>query len=352
MIKNDIIKKILTSKKGISVEKFIDISLFSKEGYYKNLRSIGKSGDFTTAPEISQLFGEIIALYILDLWNREFNKKINLIELGPGNGTLMLDILNTTKNNKKFQDNIRLSLVEKNNNLIEKQKIKLNAHNNINSFWYEDFKKIEPNTSIIIANEFFDCFSVRQFQKKDNKWHEKYINYDKIDKRFFFQNNEIKDNKTLSFLKQYQGKDILEFSESRQKYFNQICKYIYKNNGAIIIIDYGYYENNEGYTLQSIFNHKSSNVLDNIGNQDITSLVNFKNLINIAKKNHLQISNYSSQNEFLTTNGINKRKNMLINNCSPDDKKMIERSYQRLINENEMGFKFKILIIKKINKNV
>ena len=95
-----------------------------KKVIIKNLRSIGKSGDFTTAPEISQLFGEIIALYILDLWNREFNKKINLIELGPGNGTLMLDILNTTKNNKKFQDNIRLSLVEKNNNLIEKQKNK------------------------------------------------------------------------------------------------------------------------------------------------------------------------------------------------------------------------------------
>ena len=76
-------------------------------------------------------------------------------------------------------------------------------------------------------------------------------------------------------------------------------------------------------------------------------MVDFKNLINIAKKNHLQISNYSSQNEFLTSNGINKRKNLLINNCSPDDKKMIEKSYQRLINDNEMGFKFKVLIIKK-----
>ena len=97
MIKNKIIDEIQKRKGGISLEKFINICLFDNEGYYKISNPLGKSGDFVTSPEISQLFGEILGLYIHSLWHDQYKEKFNLIELGPGNGTLLIDILRITE---------------------------------------------------------------------------------------------------------------------------------------------------------------------------------------------------------------------------------------------------------------
>ena len=125
MIKNELIKQIKKDNKGISLEKFIDISLFNKNGYYIQSNPIGKSGDFITAPEISQLFGEIIGLYIYDIWKKKFNNKINLIEIGPGKGTLILDILRITEKFSNFHKCINLKLIEINEQLIDLKKKKI-----------------------------------------------------------------------------------------------------------------------------------------------------------------------------------------------------------------------------------
>ena len=97
MLKQIIINEIKNKKNYINLEKFIDICLFNQEGYYYNNLPIGKSGDFITSPEISQLFGEILGIYIVSYWNRKINKPFNLVELGPGRGTLIKDILNVSK---------------------------------------------------------------------------------------------------------------------------------------------------------------------------------------------------------------------------------------------------------------
>ena len=97
MIKEKIISEIKNNQSGISIDTFIDICLFDKEGYYNNLNSIGRSGDFITSPKISQLFGEILGLYIYNIWKKKFQSKFNLVELGPGDGTLLIDILRITK---------------------------------------------------------------------------------------------------------------------------------------------------------------------------------------------------------------------------------------------------------------
>ena len=97
MVKKKIIQHIIESNKPISVEKFIQLSLYSEKGYYKKKNIIGKKGDFITAPEISQLFGEIICFFIISIWENKIKKKFNLIELGPGNGTLLIDTLNISK---------------------------------------------------------------------------------------------------------------------------------------------------------------------------------------------------------------------------------------------------------------
>ena len=125
-IKELIIKKI-KEKGSIDVGEFIQICQFENNGYYLRKNPIGRQNDFTTAPEISQMFGEILTIYLINYWEEKLMTKFNLIELGPGTGTLIIDILRTATANKKFFNEINLKLIEKNENLIVKQKN--NLHN-------------------------------------------------------------------------------------------------------------------------------------------------------------------------------------------------------------------------------
>ena len=347
MIKNKIINEIQKGSHGISLEKFIDICLFDNEGYYETSNPLGKSGDFITSPEISQLFGEILGLYIHCLWHDRYKEKFNLIELGPGNGTLLIDILRITKTLVNFHNFLNIHLIEKNKYLINKQKqnLRLNRFENINLKWHDDFINIDQRPSIIIANEFLDCLPIRQFIKKNNNWYEKIVNYNQKAKIFFYQDSLVSNEKILIKLAKYKKNNIVELSEHRENYFRKICDFVAKSSGSIIIIDYGYNGFLEKFTLQSIFNHQSSNLLDNLGKQDITSLVDFNTLVDIAKNYNFNVDVFCNQKEFLLANGILERKKKIIKNCKIKQKKIIEDECDRLINEKQMGSFFKFLIL-------
>ena len=349
MIRQNIIKEILITKQGIPLEQFIDISLYSKKGYYKNSKPLGKFGDFTTSPEISQLFGEIIGLFIYHFWQKKINCKFNFIELGPGNGTMIIDILKITKSFQHFHNYLNLHFIEQNKLLTEKQKKKLieNDYIKINKKWHKDFINIDNKPSIIIANEFFDCFPISQFQKKNDDWYEKFINYDLKEDRFYYKNLIVKNKKKLKKLKNYQDAETVELSSIRESYFNKICKHIKKYNGLIIIIDYGYFNLPNHFTLQTVYNHKKTNLLENIGKQDITSLINFNEFIKIANENKLKIENFSSQKDFLINNGILERKKQILKQCNSIQKRSLETGLDRLINDKEMGLIYKFLILSK-----
>ena len=349
MQKNKIFDKIIKFKKPITIEKFTDLCLYSKSGYYTNANVIGRSGDFTTAPEISQLFGEIIGLYIYDFWQNKINKPFNLIELGPGNGTLLMDVLRINNKFNKFRENINIELIEKNINLISKQKNYLIKNKlEINKIvWSNNFDPTNLMPTIIIANEFFDCFPVRQFIKKKKKWFEKMVYFNKKECQLKFKDYEVKDNKTIKKININNSSSILEISPLREKYFLKICKHIKKVGGMMMIIDYGYLEKTDFFTLQSLFNNKPSNVLDNLGSQDITALVDYSPLIKLSKICKLKIDTYTSQCNFLVRYGINERAKKILLNCNNTDKKIIKDGLQRLIDKNNMGSIFKVLIISK-----
>jgi cyclopropane-fatty-acyl-phospholipid synthase len=343
MIKNKIIDEIQKRKRGISLEKFIDICLFDNEGYYETSNPLGKSGDFITSPEISQLFGEILGLYIYSLWNNKYKEKFKLIELGPGNGTLLIDILRITKPLVNFHDFFNIKKKKKNKYLINKQKqnLRLSNFDNINIRWHDDFINIDQRPSIIYANEFFDCLPIRQFIKKDNSWYEKNVNFDQKTKFFYYQHSLVNNEKILNKLAKYKKNNIVELSEHRENFFKKICDFVSKSSGSIIIIDYGYSEFLKKFTLQSVFNHRPSNLLDNLGKQDITSLVDFNTLIDIAKNYNLNVDIFCNQKEFLLTNGILERKNKIIKNCTIEQKKNFADECNRLDNEKQMGAFFK-----------
>ena len=254
MIKNKIIKKIKENNKSINIENYTKICLYDQKGYYHKNNILGQSGDFITAPEISQLFGEIIGLFIFSYWKKNINQKFNLIELGPGKGTLLIDILNITKNFSDFKKNLNIKLIEKNINFIKIQKKNLEKkkYNLEKIDWIKNFFKLPKLPSIIYGNEFLDCLPIRQFYKKKQNWYEKLINFnDNLD--LFIEDGLIKDTKTLSILNSKYHNDILEISEEREKYFGKICSHLYKYKGICIIIDYGYYDPIKNFSIQSLY---------------------------------------------------------------------------------------------------
>ena len=346
MIKKKILSEIIKNKNPISVEKFIEFCLYKKFGYYNNSLVLGKKGDFVTSPEISQLFGEIIGLFILNDWSTNINDKFNLIELGPGRGTLMRDILNITKKFSTFNKMINIHLIEKNTLLTNIQKSLLkNYLRSYNINWSKNFSIKNKLPCLIFANEFFDCFPIQQFYKKNNKWLKKMVDINHSANSIKFVDKLITKKNQLVKIEQYKPNEVLEFSNSREKYFNKICKHINSFGGKIIIIDYGYYERPNYFTLQSVYNNKKANIFDNIGLQDITALVDFKRLIEIAEINKLKIENFLTQREFFLRYGIKERFKILIQKTTKDQKKIIEAGMDRIINKDKMGNLFKILII-------
>ena len=236
----DLIISEINRKGKIDISEFISLSQYGDSGYYIKQNPIGLRNDFITAPEISQMFGEIIGLYILNCWEKKIGTRFNLIELGPGKGTLINDILRVGKINKKYIDSSNLTLIEKNEKLINLQKKNLDnkGFNKVN--WENEFKIEENNTpSIIYSNEFFDCFPVRQFYKKE-KWIEKYIKYNSVEKIFNCTTGDVNDKKISKNLERFDEIKVAELSNSRKNYFDKICKYIKKNKGIFITIDYGY----------------------------------------------------------------------------------------------------------------
>ena len=170
------IKSIIkSSKKDMRLDVFLELLLYDKNGYYYQQKPIGKKADFITAPEISQIFGEIIGIYLYYYWAKKINKKFNFIELGPGNGTLFNDITNCLVKFPQFFEKAKVTFVEVNKELkkIQKTKIKNKYLSKISWNGKINFKSKKP--SIIYSNEFFDCFPVRQFFLK-KIWKEKYVN--------------------------------------------------------------------------------------------------------------------------------------------------------------------------------
>ena len=177
----------MKSKKNLNIplDQFINYSLYNKEsGYYMKKSHFGKNGDFITAPNISRLFTEMIAIWIISFWKSLGSpKKFNLIELGAGNGEMMKVLIESFENFPDFLKSCNFIIHEKSPLLIKVQKKKLQK---IDILWKSKIDKIKKIPSIFIANEFFDAMPIKQFRKKKNLWFEKFVNFTDTDNAFFF----------------------------------------------------------------------------------------------------------------------------------------------------------------------
>ena len=333
----DKILNIIQDKGYIFLDEFIDISLNKLElSYYRSKNPLGKKGDFITAPEISQLYGEIVGVYIADYITKNNIKKFNLIELGPGKGTLMNDVTKVLSSITNNQINYDIHFVEIN----ESYKVNLatlftgcNIHSSVDQL---------PNDySIVIANEFFDVFPIIQGQKIDNKLYETIIimNSGKL----IFDKKEIRNEyKSLFNLDLLDNNQIIEKSLIANLIFEKITKLLLKNSGMMIVMDYGYTSEPNISTLQSIKDNKKTNFLDNIGRQDLTSSINFGAFMEILEENKVSNKSIQTQREFLISNGINYRAEMLIEKNKGKEKEILSQ-VSRLIDIDKMGSLFKFL---------
>ena len=340
----------LHSKKCIALDKFIYKALYDqRHGFYMKKNPFGEGGDFITSPNISILFSEMLAVWTIAFWEKlKFPKKFNLIELGSGNGEMILQMIKSFKNFPNFQKSCKINIFEKSPLLKKIQKKKLKQYD---IKWIKNLNEIKNGPNIFIANEFFDSLPIKQFFKIKKKWTERYVDLTNKN-NIKFINKEIDINKLENKIgiKISKNQNIIEYSPKSYEYLKNISKNLISKNGGLLIIDYGSSDILMSNTLQSLKKHRKNNILTNIGNADITYKINFKLFEKITKKLKLKSQGITSQKKFLTNIGILQRAEIITKNLPFSKKTDVYFRLKRLIDENQMGNLFKFMLI--TNKNI
>jgi NADH dehydrogenase [ubiquinone] 1 alpha subcomplex assembly factor 7 len=314
-----------------------------EDGYYMAGNPFGAAGDFTTAPEISQMFGEMIGAWLVDLWLQMGRpEKVNLVELGPGRGTLASDILRTLSVWPDFREAVTLHLVENSPKLREVQAKALKGYS---VEWHDSFGDVPDGFCFVVANEFFDALPVYQFIKELDGWKERRIGYDVEKDIFYFTaaplDLDIDSIMPEEFLQAPEG-SIFEISPASMSIVEDIAKKIAAQGGSALLIDYGHASPGLGDTLQAVSRHQYADPLQNPGANDITAHVDFGTLKTVAEP-WVQVSGPVTQGQFLSGVGIHVRAERLCEAAGERQKRDIMSGLDRLVSPDKMGRLFKVM---------
>ncbi len=290
--------------------------------YYATRDPFGAAGDFTTAPEISQVFGELIGAWLDDRWHHTCASQAIICEMGPGRGTLMKDILRVTRNSG-LHENIDIHLIEASPALreIQTRTLKL-SHTRI--YWHDSLENLPPLPLFLVANEFFDALPIHQYTDTGER---------KID---------VMDNR-LVFTPE--GKIVRESSPMSVTIMAQIATHIKMYGGVALIIDYGYDGETQADTLQAVKAHQYAGPLEDPGEADITAHVDFRALKNAAVEAGAHAWDIIGQGAFLTRLGAELRATALCKSASPQQQEKILSGVGRLLSPQQMGRLFKVMAV-------
>jgi len=337
--------------KTLPVDKFFEKALYDKNnGYYSTKLPFGGTGDFLTAPGISSLFSEMIGIWLVSTWkNLGEPKKINIVELGPGNGNLTKILIKVFRNFPEFNKAVNMFLYEKSKLLrnLQKKNIK-----NTKIKWVKNFKNISGGPVIFFGNEFYDAIPIKQFFRKNKFIYEKYYSLNKKNKIVeIYKKASVNNIVNIKKYKTIRKLNFIEFPKLGLEELNKIVKKISQLNGGILLIDYGYLKSLNKDTLQSVKHHKKNKLLDNIGDADITSLVNFELLNEYFIKNKLKVKNIVTQKFFLKRMGILERANIISKKMSFSEKTDLYLRLKRLLDIKLMGELFKVIFAYKFKND-
>jgi len=343
---------ILKEKKAIPLDQFINIALYDKKiGYYMKKNPFGKDGDFITSPSVSNLFGEMLAIWCVSFWEHIGRpNKILLVELGPGDGSLCKNLLKTFIQFKDFYNSLEINLLEISDKLKIIQKTKIN---NKKVKWIKQLKEINYGPVIFLGNEFFDALPIKQIYKKNKFFFEKYVSLSNDNKKIKFLHKRASNNliKNIQNLNLISTGDTIEYPKEAIKFLKIIAKKINKFDGGLLTFDYGYNVRKNQSTIQAVNKHKYMNLFCKPGQSDITSHINFKLFQKILKKNNLDVKKIINQNVFLKKLGILERANILSKKMTFKAKANMFYRLKRLLHPNEMGDLFKVIFAKKKGRN-
>ena len=307
-----------------------------KFGYYATRNPLGPDGDFATAPEISQMFGELMGLSLAQSWlDQGAPSPIALVELGPGRGTLLSDALRATKNVPGFHAAAELHLIETSPVLRNVQKQTLQRDD---ITWHDSPDTLPQLPLFLIANEFFDALPIRQFKRDAQAWREQCVGM-RDDQMTFGWTETVRVPQLDHRLEDTVDDNIVELCPYAIDCSRAIGTLINTNGGTALIVDYGDWRS-LGDTFQAVSRHEAVNPLDSPGDADLTAHVDFEAL---AQATPSQFSRLTPQGVFLERLGITQRAQKLAEKLDGAPLENHIAAHQRLTHPQEMGTLFKVI---------
>ncbi|MDO8605555.1 MAG: class I SAM-dependent methyltransferase [Phaeospirillum sp.] len=328
----------------IGVAEFMAEALGNPQhGYYMGHDPFGAKGDFTTAPEISQMFGELIGLWCAIVWQSMGSpSRVVLAEIGPGRGTLMADLLRAARTLPAFAAAIDAYLVETSPALRNRQAQTL-AQEKIT--WLERFEDLPEGPLLLVANELFDALPIRQYEKQAAGWIERLIGLDAAGGFVFVAGEEVVSPALAPDVLAAPVGAVAEICEPGRALAAAIGRRLAVTPGAALIVDYGAPVSGTGDTLQAVRTHRYHPALADPGMVDLTAHVDFQALAEAGAKAGATPHGPVSQGRWLLRLGIEERAVMLMRNASPDQAADIAGRARRLIDPGEMGTLFQVMAL-------
>ncbi len=320
-----------------------------RHGYYRRATPLGAAGDFVTAPEISQLFGELIGAWLAERWIALGSPpRLRLVELGPGNGTLLADALRATRGVAGFHATLDIHLVEIHAGLRARQAAALAG---LSPSWHERFDGVPDGVPLLlVANEFFDALPIRQFVRRPWGWAERMIGAGAGDLGFAWATapgpSPLAALLAEDVREAGRAGDIVELSPVATRLAADIAARLSRDRGAALIVDYGYDRGSNGDTWQALRRHRKTDPFDDVGDGDLTAHVDFAALGRAARAGRVEIDGPVGQGDFLRALGIEARRDALKRRATATQAQTLDAACRRLIEPAQMGTLFRVLALR------
>ena len=342
------IRKLIKSSGPMPVWRYMELCLLHPQhGYYVSRDPLGREGDFTTAPEVSQMFGELLGLWAASVWKAIGSPPaLRLIEFGPGRGTMMSDALRALRVLPPLYQSLSIHLVEINPVLREKQRATLSGIRNVS--WHDNIDDVPEGPAVIFANEYFDVLPIHQAVKRETGWHERVVNLDASDRLVFGAGAEPIPRFEVLLPPLVRAAPVGAVFEWRpDSEIMKIATRVRDQDGAALIIDYGHLRSDAGDTFQAIARHSFTDPLKNPGQADVTAHVDFQALTRAAEDLGARVHGPITQGEFLKRLGIETRAVTLMGKATVEVSADISSALKRLTDSGRggMGSMFKAMAV-------
>ncbi len=327
----------------MSVAQYMAAALYDPQGgYYARRAMLGADGDFITAPEVSQMFGELVGLWCAQGWmDIGSPAPFQLVELGPGAGAMIADAWRATNIVPGFHNAARISLVEVSPPLRERQATMIAS-----ATWVSRLDEVAEGPTIIVGNEFLDCLPIRQFVRTAEGWRERLVGMgDAGVLQFGLSPDAFADDAMIApALRDAPEGSVAEIAPALPTFIAQLAARVHKHGGRALFIDYGTPTTTAGDSLQAVRGHRKVDPLDDPGGADLTAHVDFATLAALARGAGLDVAGPVAQGAWLKALGIDARAEKL-SRAQPDKAEIIARQHARLTAHDGMGELFQAICL-------